>query len=144
MLNRVEIIGRVQHPIPAAAGPASGFSFTVWIGILVRVSVPRELGPRLKAVLMRRTSVYVEGELCRGGSIWARKVIVLTDAKVRHLGLTLQDRPGQAEMTLASEMLLPDRAKGQTIDEALPGAPQSVLCPFHGQRCPGPPFCLGA
>lgn len=144
MLNEVRLIGRVQHPIGAGAGPASGYSFTVWTGILIRVSVSREIGPRLKAALMRRTSVFVEGELCRGGSVWARRVIILTDAKPRHIGLALQDKPRIAEAALASEFPLPDRPRGQTIDEALPGASLGFLCPFHGERCPGPPVCAGS
>lgn len=144
MLNRVELIGRVQHPIPGQAGPNSGYSFTIWVGILVRVSVPREMGPRLRDVLQRRTMIQVEGELCRGGSVWARRVMVMADAKPRHVGLVVQTPLPRAETALASEFTLPDRPRTETVEDVFPEATGRVLCLFHGERCPGPPNCPGA
>lgn len=145
MLNEVRLIGRVNNPIPARAGPVNGYSFTVWAGILIRVSVPREIGPRLQAMLLRGTLVWVQGELSIGGSVWATRVVVLADAKIRHLGKAVEMPAAGPEAARSDEFALPPRGEGPALSPDDPGQDNDLWepCPSCSRpkiscKCPAP------
>ena len=104
MLNEVRLLGRVEQPISAKCSETNGYSFTLWCGLLVRVQVPREIGPKLQAMIQKRTLVWVQGELAIGQTVWAQRVIVLDNAKIRHIGKGIQLPPGPPAAALGKEI----------------------------------------